>query len=168
AQRPERRLAQQRAFSQQQKVIAHQQDYIARNIAGQNSRQAKGRRTRLERLPRLSPPISDEEAMAVRFDVTGRGGDQVIAARDVTVAVGRRNLVERFSGVVQRGDVLGMIGPNGAGKSTFLKSLFGEHELAGGELKIGVSVSPAYYRQDLSQVPLEKTLYHCIADLRPR
>src|SRR5205823_12976123 len=32
----------------------------------------------------------------------------------------------------------------------------------------GTSVTPAYYRQDLSQVPLDKTLYDCIADLRPR
>src|SRR5213078_867229 len=52
AQRAERRLAQQRAFEQQQRTIAHEQDYIARNIAGQNSKQAKGRRKRLERLPR--------------------------------------------------------------------------------------------------------------------
>src|SRR3989454_2608605 len=55
AQRAERRLAQQRAFEQQQRTIAHEQDYIARNIAGQNSKQAKGRRRRLERLPPLSP-----------------------------------------------------------------------------------------------------------------
>src|SRR3954464_2306617 len=46
-QREERRLSQQRAFDKQARTIAHQQDYIARNIAGQNSRQAKGRRKRL-------------------------------------------------------------------------------------------------------------------------
>src|SRR6266705_1108249 len=56
-QRAERRLAQQRAFEEQQRTIANERDYIARNIAGQNSRQAKGRRTRLARLPRLSPVV---------------------------------------------------------------------------------------------------------------
>ena len=56
-QRDERRLTQQRAFSQQQRVIAGEEDYIRRNIAGQNSKQAKGRRTRLERMPRLSAPL---------------------------------------------------------------------------------------------------------------
>jgi ATP-binding cassette subfamily F protein 3 len=40
AQRLERRLAQQRAFDKQQKVIAAQVDYIARNLAGQNTKQA--------------------------------------------------------------------------------------------------------------------------------
>src|SRR5437899_392032 len=78
AQRAERRLAQQRAFEQQQRTIAHEQDYIARNIAGQNSKQAKGRRRRLERLPRLSPVIGPDGVMALRFeDRTERrsGGD---------------------------------------------------------------------------------------------
>src|SRR5260221_13442510 len=46
AQRAERPLAQQRAVEQQQPSIAHEKDYIARNIAGQNSKQAKGRRKR--------------------------------------------------------------------------------------------------------------------------
>src|SRR6266850_2166916 len=118
AQRAERRLAQQRAFEQQQRTIAHEKDYIARNIAGQNSRQAKGRRTKLARLPRLSPPVSDEEAMALHFESPGRGGDQVVVADDITIAVGKRALVERFSGILPRGEVLGILGRNGAGKST--------------------------------------------------
>src|SRR5262249_52476693 len=96
AQRAERRLAQQRAFDQQQRTIAHEQDYIARNIAGQNSRQAKGRRTRLQRLPRLSAPIGEEDAMALRFDVNARGGDQVVAAKSVTIGVAGRTLIESF------------------------------------------------------------------------
>jgi ATP-binding cassette subfamily F protein 3 len=166
-QRAERRLTQQRQFTQQQKVIAHEEDYIARNIAGQNTRQAQGRRKKLARLPRLAPPIGADGAMALRLEVTERGGDQVVQATNVTVKVGDRTLVDRFSGIVQRGDVLGFLGPNGSGKSTLLKALFGDHPLSGGSLKIGASVTAGYYRQDLSQVPLEKTLYDCINDLRP-
>ena len=60
-QRDEKRLTQQRVFDKQQRTIAHEQDYIARNIAGQNSRQAKGRRKRLSRLPRLSSPVADDD-----------------------------------------------------------------------------------------------------------
>src|SRR4051812_33336351 len=51
------RLTQQRQFDKQQQKIASEQDYIARNIAGQNTKQAKGRRKRLDRMPRLSAPI---------------------------------------------------------------------------------------------------------------
>ena len=168
AQRAERRLAQQRAFDQQQRVIAKESDYIARNIAGQNSRQAKGRRKRLERLPRLSPVIGAEGTMALRFDVADRGGDQVVAAKNVTVGVGDRTLVNRFSGTLERTGVLGILGRNGSGKSTLLRALLGEHPIAGGELKLGGSISAGYYRQDLSQVPLDRTLYQVIEELRPK
>ena len=168
AQRVERRLAQQRAFEQQQRTIAKESDYIARNIAGQNTKQAKGRRKRLERLPRLSPVIGAEGTMAVRFEVAERGGDQVVSAKNVSVAVGARVLVQRFNGTLERTGVLGIVGPNGSGKSTLLRALLGEHRTQGGELRLGASIKTGYYRQDLSQVPLNKTLYDVIAALRPK
>ena len=168
AQRAERRLAQQRAFDQQQRTIAHEKDYIARNIAGQNTKQAKGRRKRLERLPRLSPVVGAEGTMALRFDVADRGGDQVVTAKNVSVAVGERTLVDRFSGTLKRTDVVGLIGRNGAGKSTLLRALLGEHPIQNGELGVGASINPGYYRQDMSQVPLDRTLYDVIEDLRPK
>jgi ATP-binding cassette, subfamily F, member 3 len=167
-QRAERRLTQQRAYDQQQRTIAHEQDYIARNIAGQNSRQAKGRRKRLDRLPRLSPVIGADGTMALRFEVADRGGDQVVSARLVSVGIGPRTLIERFSGTLERTGVLGILGRNGSGKSTLLRALLGEHPTQGGELKLGASITPGYYRQDLSQVPLDRTLYEVIAALRPK
>jgi ATP-binding cassette subfamily F protein 3 len=167
AQRTERRLTQQRAFEQQQRKIAGESDYIARNIAGQNSKQAKGRRKRLARMPRLSPPITDDDTMAVRFDVAERGGDRVVSAINATVEVEDRTLVDSFTGTVMRGDVLGFVGPNGAGKSTLLRALFGEHALLAGELRLGASINAGFYRQDLSQVPMDRTLFDVINDLRP-
>ena len=167
-QRGERRLTQQRAFDQQQRFIAQEQDYIARNIAGQNSRQAKGRRKRLDRLPRLSPVTGPEGTMALRFDVAERGGDQIVAARNVSVGIGDRALVEGFSGTLDRTEVLGVIGQNGAGKSTLLRAILGEHPIQRGELRLGTSITVGYYRQDLSQVPLDLTLYDVISDLRPK
>jgi ATP-binding cassette subfamily F protein 3 len=168
AQRAERRLAQQRAFDQQQRTIAHEKDYIARNIAGQNTKQAKGRRKRLDRLPRLSPVVGTDGTMALRFEVAERGGDQVLSAKNVSVGVGTRTLVERFSGTLERTGVLGILGRNGAGKSTLLKALLGEHPTQGGDLRLGASITAGYYRQDLSQVPLDRTLYDVIAGLRPK
>ena len=171
-QREERRLTQQRQFEKQSKVVAAEQDYIARNIAGQNSKQAKGRRKRLERLPRLSAPIGAEGVMGLRLESGERGGDQVVVAKDATIAVpvpggGERVLIERFTGRLTRGDVLGLLGPNGAGKSTLLKTLLGERNVSSGQLTLGGSIAVAYYRQDLAQVPLDRTLYEVISDLRP-
>jgi ATP-binding cassette, subfamily F, member 3 len=166
--RQERRLAAQRSFDKQQKVIASEVDYIARNLAGQNTKQAKGRRKKLARLPRLSAPIGEDGTMSLRLEIAERGGDQVAVAEKVTISVPGRTLIERFSGRVMRGDRLGIIGPNGAGKSTLLKALVGEQAPESGELRVGNSIKVAYYDQNLGQVPLEKTLFDAISDLRPQ
>jgi len=166
-QRSERRLSQQRAYSKQARVIAAEEDFIRRNIAGQNSAQAKGRRRRLERVSRLSPPPGEEGAMALRLSADERGGDQVLAADAVRVAIGDRLLLADFSTTIRRGETVGLVGPNGAGKSTLLRAIVGERPLEGGEVRIPDSVRIAYYRQDLAQVPTDRTLYEIIADLRP-
>jgi ATP-binding cassette subfamily F protein 3 len=166
-QREERRLAQQRSFEQQRRFIEKEQDYIRRNIAGQNSAQAKGRRTRLARLPRLSPPPENDAAMALRLDAGQRGGDQVLVADHVALRTAERTLVEDFSARVLRGDVIGFVGPNGAGKSTLLRAIAGDQTAARGTLRLGASITVAHYRQDMSQVPMDKTLYEIIQDLRP-
>jgi ATP-binding cassette subfamily F protein 3 len=167
-QRQERRLSQQRAFDKQQKVIAAQADYIARNIAGQNSRQAKGRRKLLERLPRLGAPAGEDGTMALRLEVSERGGDQVAVAEKLRIAVVGRVLIDDFNGRIIRGDRLGIVGPNGAGKSTLLRTLVGERAPDGGELRVGKSIRIAYYDQALGQVPLDDTLYDAIHHLRPQ
>jgi ATP-binding cassette, subfamily F, member 3 len=166
-QRAERRLSQQRAFAKQARTLAAAEDYIRRNIAGNNSAQAKGRRRRLERVERLSPPPGEDGAMALRLAADERGGDQVLVTEQVSLAVEERTLLAGFDARVMRGEVVGLVGPNGAGKSTLLRAIMGEWPLASGELRIPESVRIAYYRQDLAQVPADETLYDIIAHLRP-
>jgi ATP-binding cassette, subfamily F, member 3 len=166
-QRNLRRLSQQRSFERNQKTIAKEQDYIARHIAGVNSKQAKGRRKRLDRMPRLSAPVGGQPVMTPEFKTGARGGDRVVDAEHVRIDVGDRTLITDFTGTLMRGDVVGLIGPNGAGKTTFVRVLFGEHPIAGGELKLGGGIDSGYYRQDMSQLPLDKSLYETIAEHRP-
>ncbi|MFL5554359.1 MAG: ABC-F family ATP-binding cassette domain-containing protein [Gemmatimonadaceae bacterium] len=167
-QREERRLSLQRSFDKQRKVIAEEEDYIRRNIAGQNSKQAKGRRKRLNRMPRLSGPSSEQgSALGLKLDLSERGGDQVAIARGVTIEVEGRILISDFTATIQRGDVIGFVGPNGSGKSTFLRALVGERLVSKGELRLGGSVQVSYYRQDMTQVPMDRSLYEVISELRP-
>ncbi|MFN2601300.1 MAG: ABC-F family ATP-binding cassette domain-containing protein [Gemmatimonadaceae bacterium] len=166
-QRQQRRDAQLHAFEKQRAMIADREDYIRRNIAGQNSKQAKGRRKLLERLPRLSAPIGSEGTMGLSLESRSRGGDQVLAAKDLTIRIGDRTLIEGFSNTLRRGERLGFLGPNGAGKSTLLKTLMKERVPGSGEIRLGESIVPGYYRQDLSQVPLDRSLYDIISELKP-
>jgi ATP-binding cassette subfamily F protein 3 len=166
-QRQQRREAQQHAFNKQRRDIENREDYIRRNIAGQNSRQARGRRKLLQRLPRLSPPVGSEGVMSLRLASSTRGGEQVVVAKDVVISIGGRNLIDNFTGELRRGEILGFLGSNGAGKSTLLKTLVGDRSADSGDLRLGGSIIAAYYRQDLSQVPLDRSLYDVIAELRP-
>ena len=51
--REERREIQQRAFENQQRLIAKTEEFIRKNLAGQKTKQAKSRRTMLARLERV-------------------------------------------------------------------------------------------------------------------
>ena len=166
-QRAERRLAAQRAYRQQASKIAKEEDYIRRNLAGQNSRQAVGRHKRLARLPRLGPPPGEEDVMAVRLEARERGGDQALVAEGVRIAFGPRVLLGGFGAIVRRGEVVGLVGANGAGKTTLLQVFTGERAPEAGTCASPESVSLAHYRQDLAQVPEEKSLFDAISDRRP-
>jgi ATP-binding cassette subfamily F protein 3 len=166
-QRAEQELTRRRAFEKQQAFIAKEEDYIRRNIAGQNTAQAKGRRTRLARLPRLSPLPGEAGAMSLRLETAERSGEQVVQTERLRVVAGSRVLLDDVTVTARRTDVIALIGPNGAGKSTLLATLLGAREPAAGAVKIGASVSPAWYRQDLTGVPLDMSVYDVIHDLRP-
>ncbi|MDX2183314.1 MAG: ABC-F family ATP-binding cassette domain-containing protein [Gemmatimonadaceae bacterium] len=166
-QRAERRLALERAAEQQRKFVAKEEDYIRRNIAGQNSSQAKGRRSKLARLPRLSPPPGEAGAMALRLEIADRGGDQVLVTDKLRVTVGDRVLVDNATFTARRGDVVALVGHNGAGKSTLIATLLGERTPAAGEARVGGSITPSWFRQDLADLPLDRSIYDCIQDVRP-
>jgi ATP-binding cassette subfamily F protein 3 len=105
--------------------------------------------------------------MLLRLEADARGGDQVLVADRLTLAVDDRVLLDGFSARVRRGEVIGLIGPNGSGKTTLLKAFVGERAPDAGEVRIPDSVRVAHYRQDLAQVPTDRSLYQLIADLRP-
>ncbi|HET7041340.1 MAG TPA: ABC-F family ATP-binding cassette domain-containing protein, partial [Gemmatimonadales bacterium] len=166
--RLERRMAQVRAFEKQASAIAREADYIRRNTAGHNATNARGRKRRLDGIPRLTLPVGEAGVSPFTLTAASRGGDQVLVADGVKVAIPDRVLLEKFSVRVNRGDVIGFVGPNGAGKSTLLKTLLGERPPEAGTVRLGDGTIVAYYQQDLGQVPADKTIFDIIADLRPK
>ena len=167
SQREERMLTFQRQLDKQQKFIAKEEEYIRRHLAGVNSAQAKGRRSKLSRLPRLSPPPGESDAMTLRLEIGDRGGDRVLHTDKLRVAIGDRVLLDDVTLTAMRADVIALVGPNGAGKSTLLATILGAREASAGAATVGGSVDAAWYRQDLGQLPLERTIYDAIQDVRP-
>jgi ATP-binding cassette subfamily F protein 3 len=151
-QRDERREYQLKEYERQQEFIAKEEDYIRRNIAGQNTRQAQGRRTRLERLKKSSDLIKRPETRkSMRFNLRTqpRSGDIVLRARNLVVGYedDRKPLLACDQLFLYRNQRVAIWGPNGAGKSTFLKTVLGQLSPLSGEIELGASVRVGYYAQ---------------------
>ncbi|QTX04069.1 ABC transporter ATP-binding protein [Agromyces archimandritae] len=58
------------------------------------------------------------------------------SARDVSLAIGRKRILEAVDLTVERGSFHGIIGPNGAGKSTLFDVLLGFRAPSGGEVRL--------------------------------
>src|SRR5512135_183644 len=151
-QREERLERQQKEYEKQQEFIAKEEEYIRRNMAGQNTRQAQGRRTRLERLRKSSDMVQRPDArktMKLDLSTTRRSGDIVLRARDLVVgyADDRKPLLSCDELFLYRGQRVAIWGPNGTGKSTFLKTALGQIPPLKGEIELGASVKVGYYAQ---------------------
>src|SRR5512136_561907 len=151
-QRDDRREFQLKEYERQREFIAKEEDYIRRNIAGQNTRQAQGRRTRLERLKKSSDLIKRPETRkSMRFNLSTqpRSGDIVLRARNLLVGYqdDRKPLLACEQLFLYRNQRVAIWGPNGAGKSTFLKTVLGQLSPLGGDIELGASVRVGYYAQ---------------------
>jgi ATP-binding cassette subfamily F protein 3 len=150
-QREERYERQMKEYESQQEFIAKEEDFIRRNMAGQNTRQAQGRLKRLERLlqdARLAPP---QHSRRIHFEMGAaqRSGDLVVRTYDLKVGYpdDRKVLIHVPDLVLTRGECAAVMGPNGAGKTTFLKTLLGGLQPLNGRVKLGASVSVGYFSQ---------------------
>ncbi len=151
-QREERHEYQLKEYERQQEFIAKEEEYIRRNIAGQNTRQAQGRRTRLERLKKSSELITRPETRkTMRFNLSTqpRSGDIVLRARNLSVGYedDRKPLLMCDQLFLYRNQRVAIWGPNGAGKSTFLKTVLGQIPPLAGDIELGASVKVGYYAQ---------------------
>src|SRR5437870_1372091 len=153
------RLEQQRkAYELQQAEIRRQEEFIRRNMAGQNTKQAQSRQKGLERLERLEKPTADNQRMQLRFAANQRESHEVIVARNVWKSYGNRPVLRGLACTVYRGEKIGLMGPNGAGKSTFLRLLMGHDTPDQGTLRLGSNVAVAYYDQEMRHLNLQNTI----------
>ena len=150
--REERREIQQRAYENQQHLIAKTEEFIRRNLAGQKTKQAKSRRTLLERLERIDSVRPDQSSGDFRLKEVERAGTHVLTVIEATIGYEDRMLAKDITFTLRRGECLGIIGPNGSGKTTFLRTILNKIEPLGGEIKWGTKVQVGYYAQQLDDL----------------
>ncbi len=167
-QKAERVLTATRAFEKQQEFIEKEKEYIRRNIAGVNSRQAKGRRTRLARVEVLEKPTEDTTSVAFRFDADRIGGRSFLRARHLDAGYQAGAPIVRDIGFeLLRGERLAILGENGSGKTTLLKTLAGRLAPLAGTVTPGHDVSIGYYDQELSDLDPRRRAIDAVWDEHP-
>ncbi|KTC88545.1 ATP-binding cassette domain-containing protein [Legionella cincinnatiensis] len=126
----------------------------------------KARRTRNEGRVRALKAMREEykarrnqlgQVKAFSLDVT-RSGSVVIEASHINYTLGERTILRDFSLLLTRGDKLGIIGPNGCGKTTLVRLLLGELQPDSGQIKLGTSLSVAYFDQLRRQLHEDQTV----------
>ena len=167
----EERLARRlQEYEEQQELIARTEEFIRRYKAGQRSREAKGRQTRLDRLERIARP-QEQASLTLRVQPTIRSGREVLAATPLRVgydgAGEERMLATTPELRVERGDRVAIIGPNGSGKSTLLRSLVGELPPLSGRVGFGANVKVGYYAQGHEGLPLEGSPLSILLNTQP-
>ncbi len=164
-----RRLAE---YETQTAFIEKEKEYIRRNIAGQNTNQAKGRQRRLVRLledSRLAPPPSEPRRMHIYLNTRGRSGDIVLRTHDLEVGYHDEGhpLFSCPDLLLQRQECAAIIGPNGAGKTTFLKTILEKTPPYAGKVQLGASLIIGYFAQAHEGLDPEKTLMKEIDSVAP-
>lgn len=147
-----RREAQQRAYENQQHLIAKTEEFIRRNLAGQKTKQAKSRRTMLAKLERVEAVRADQSSGNFNLQSVERAGTQVLTVEEATVGYPGKVLARDITFTLRRGEALGIIGPNGSGKTTFIKTVLGKLSPLAGELRWGTKVQVGYYAQQLDDL----------------
>ena len=162
-----RRERQRREWEEQQEFVAETEDFIRRNIAGQRTREAQGRRTRLERFLRDEAIARPQEDRRIRLGLTTviRSGDLVLATKDLVVGYDRP-LFRSPDLEIYRGDRVALIGPNGAGKTTLLKTILGQLEPLAGKIRFGASVQVGYLAQAQAGLNPEQSVLDAILEIR--
>ncbi|MBI1929706.1 ABC-F family ATP-binding cassette domain-containing protein, partial [Candidatus Poribacteria bacterium] len=160
-------LTQEREYKKQQRLIAHEEDFIRRNMAGQRTREAQGRQKLLDRLERIEKPQTAERTIKLRFTPDVRGGNDILQCRNLGKRYGDKQVFENLNFELYRKDVVGIIGPNGAGKTTLFRLILGVEQPTEGKLKVGHNLHFGYYDQELAGLNRDNTVLDEIWALRP-
>lgn len=164
--RRERREQQQKAFDEQQKMIAETKEFIER-FKGTYSKtlQVQSRVKMLEKLQLLEVDEEDTSALRLKFPPSPRSGSYPVIIDGLSKRYGDHLVFEQVNLTIERGDKIAFVGKNGEGKSTLVKCIMKEIEFDG-TLTLGHNVKIGYFAQNQASLLDENlTVFQTIDDV---
>lgn len=164
--RKERREQQQKAYDEQQKMIAETREFIER-FKGTYSKtlQVQSRVKMLEKLEILEVDEEDTSALRLKFPPSPRSGSYPVTIENVSKAYGDHTVFRNANLMIERGDKIAFVGKNGEGKSTLVKCIMKEIEHEG-TLTLGHNVMIGYFAQNQASLLDENlTIFQTIDDV---
>ena len=148
--REEQHLA---AYRNQQREIAHHEDFIRRFRAkASKASQAQARIKLLEKMERIDPPEEQDATIAFQFPQPPRSGQRVATLKSIRQAYDDHLVYSDLNLKVEKQERIALVGPNGAGKSTLLKILASLVPIEDGDRELGHNVSVGYFSQQRVEV----------------
>ncbi len=164
--RKERREQQQKAYDEQQKMIAETREFIER-FKGTYSKtlQVQSRVKMLEKLEILEVDEEDTSALRLKFPPSPRSGSYPVTIENVSKAYGDHTVFRNANLMIERGDKIAFVGKNGEGNSTLVKCIMKEIEHEG-TLTLGHNVMIGYFAQNQASLLDENlTVFQTIDDV---
>ena len=164
--RKERREQQQKAYDEQQKMIAETREFIER-FKGTYSKtlQVQSRVKMLEKLEILEVDEEDTSALRLKFPPSPRSGSYPVTIENVSKAYGDHTVFRNANLMIERGAKIAFVGKNGEGKSTLVKCIMKEIEHEG-TLTLGHNVMIGYFAQNQASLLDENlTVFQTIDDV---
>ena len=167
--RKERRIQQQKAYDEQQKMIAETKEFIER-FKGTYSKtlQVQSRVKMLEKLEILEVDEEDTSALRLKFPPSPRSGSYPVVAQDLSKHYGSHEVFNNAGFTIERGEKVAFVGKNGEGKSTLVKCMMGEITDYTGTLTLGHNVQIGYFAQNQASLLDENlTVFQTVDDVTP-
>jgi ATP-binding cassette, subfamily F, member 3 len=152
SQKDERRTQLESAYRNQRLQIEHLEAFINRFRAqATKAKQVQSRIKELEKIERIEIP-EEEPVIHFKFPQPPPSGRTVVEAENLSKSYGRKQVLDKVSFTIERGDRVALVGVNGAGKSTMIRLLTGDEAPTSGQVKLGHNVVSEYFAQDQYKV----------------
>jgi ATP-binding cassette subfamily F protein 3 len=147
--RKDRRIHQQKAYDEQQKMIADNQTFIDRFKGTFSKTDAVQSRVKmLEKLVLVQVDEVDNSALKLKFPPAARSGQYPVIVKDLEKSYGDHLIFKDANIVIERGDKVAFVGKNGEGKSTMIKAIMKQIEINSGSVEVGHNAQIGYFAQN--------------------